>query len=117
MFLHISGNLDKFYDEMTPYLSSVIKDKNILSQLTAYQKAIIRKPDEAHSECVTEYNFHDYFRNIYVDKYSPLEKGRFKTIFEDRNTVSGWEEFGKRVVWYGKMGSKSYKDNVNVTKI
>ena len=117
MFLHVSGSFDKFYDEMMPYLSFVIKDKNILSQLTSYQKAIIRKPDEAQSECVTEYDFHSYFRNIYVDKYSPLEKGDFKTVFKDSNTVSGWEEFGKKVVWYGKMGSKSYKDDVEVIKI
>lgn len=114
MFLHISGSFDMFYDEMMPYLSSVIKDKNILSQLTAYQKAIIRKPDESESECVTEYSFHDYFGSIYTGKQPQLEKGIFRTVFKDSNTVTGWEEFGKRVVWYGKMGSKSYKDDICV---
>ena len=117
MFLHVSGSFDKFYDEMMPYLRSVIKNEDILSQLTAYQKAIIRKPNEEQSECVTDCNFHDYFRNIYVNKYSPIEKGGFRTVFKDSNTVTSWEEFGKRVVWYGKMGSKSYQDNVEIIKI
>ncbi len=116
MFLFISGSLDKFYDEMMPYLRSVISDENILSQLLAYQKAILRKPNEIQSECITEYDFHSYFKNIYIDKYTSPEKGCFRTVFRDSNTVDSWEEFGKRVVWYGKMGSKSYKDDVEVIK-
>lgn len=114
MFLHISGSFDKFYDEMRPYLSGVIKDEKLLSDLMKYQKAVIRKPAEDQSECETEYNFYDYFKNIYVNKYEPLQKGNFRTVFKDSNTVYGWEEFGKRVVWYGKMGSKSYKDTIEV---
>ena len=114
MFLHISGSFDKFYDEIHPYLSGVIKDEKLLSDLMKYQKAVIRKPAEEQSECETEYNFYDYFKNIYVNKYEPLQKGNFRTVFKDSNTVYGWEEFGKRVVWYGKMGSKSYKDTIEV---
>jgi hypothetical protein len=33
IFLNLCGNLDLFYEEMMPYLSSVIEDGNILSQL------------------------------------------------------------------------------------
>lgn len=117
MFLHVSGSFDRFYDEMHPYLKGIIRDETVFSQLLAYQKAVIRKPCEERSECETEYDFHDYFKRIYVNKYSPLEKGRFKTVFTDSNPVYNWEEFGKRVVWYGKMGSKSYKDDVEVISI
>lgn len=114
MFLRASADLDRFYSELMPYLSSVVKDKALLSQLVAYQKAIIRKPREEQSECETEYDFHNYFKRIYVNKYSPLDKGCFKTVFTDINPVYNWEDFGKYVVWYGKMGSKSYKDKVEV---
>lgn len=117
MFLHISGNSDKFYEEMLPYLRSVITDENMLMQLLSYQKAVLRKPNEERSECETDYNFYDYFKNIYVNKYSAPEKGKFKTAFVDSNPVSDWEEFGKRVVWYGKMGSKSYKDSIEVSEL
>ncbi|MBP3696911.1 MAG: radical SAM protein [Clostridia bacterium] len=117
MFLCISANIDKFLDEMMPYLRTVIEDENVLSQLADYQKATLRRPDETTAECETEYNFHEYFRNIYINKYSAPEKGRFRTVFTDSNPVSGWETFGKYVVWYGKMGSKSYKDTVNVEKL
>ncbi len=114
MFLHASADIDRFYGELMPYLSEIIKDEAILSQLVAYQKAIIRKPSEERSECETEYNFFEYFKNIYVNKYSPLEKGCFRTVFTDTNPVYNWDEFGKQVVWYGKMGSKSYKADVKV---
>ncbi len=114
MFLHISGSFDKFYDEIRPYLSGIIKDENMLSDLMKYQKAVIRKPCEENSECGTDYDFYNYFKRIYVNKYEPLESGKFTTLFSDSNPVYNWEEFGKRVVWYGKMGSKSYKDNIEV---
>lgn len=116
MFLDISANPDKFYSEMMPYLRTVIKDESILSQLADYQKAILRRPNEEKSECESEYNFHDYFSGIYVGRHPTLEKGRFRTVFTDSNPVNSWEGFGKFVVWYGKMGSKSYKNSVEVIK-
>lgn len=115
MFISISRDYEKFYAEMMPYLRSVIDDENVLSQLLAYQKAVLRRPNEEKYECETEYNFHDYFKNIYVSKYLPPEKGRFRTVFTDSNPVHSWEDFGKFVVWYGKMGSKSYKDVIEVS--
>ncbi len=115
MFISISRDCEKFYAEMMPYLKSVIDDDSILSQLLTYQKSVLRRPDEEKCECETEYNFYDYFKNIYVNKYTPLKKGRFTTVFTDSNPVHGWEDFGKFVVWYGKMGSKSYKDVIEVS--
>lgn len=115
MFISISRDYEKFYEEMLPYLRSVIADENTLFQLLAYQKSVLRRPDEEKCECETEYNFYGYFKNIYVNKYSPLEKGGFRTVFTDSNPVHNWEDFGKFVVWYGKMGSKSYKDVIEVS--
>lgn len=112
LFLHISGSFDRFYDEMLPYLRKIIGNESILSQLLSYQKAVVRKPFEKQSECETEFDFYNYFKNIYVNKYSPPVKGRFRTVFTDSNPVDSWEGFGKFVVWYGKMGSKSYKDDI-----
>ncbi len=115
MFISISRDYEKFYAEMLPYLRSVIDDENVLSQLLAYQKAVLRRPDEETCECETDYDFYDYFRNIYVNKYTALKKGKFRTVFTDSNPVRNWEDFGKFVVWYGKMGSKSYKDTIEVS--
>ncbi len=117
MFLCISANPDKFYAEMMPYLRTLIADENILSQLADYQKATLRRPNEETAECVTEYNFYDYFNNIYFGRYSAPEKGKFRTVFTDSNPVDNWENFGKFVVWYGKMGSKSYKNKIEVEKL
>ena len=116
LFLHISANPDPFFAEIMPYLETLITDRDILSQLAAYQKATLRRPNEATDECETDYNFHEYFRNIYINKYSAPEKGCFRTVFTDTAPVDSWENFGKFVVWYGKMGSKSYKNDVKVTE-
>lgn len=116
MFLRANADLDRFYDELTPYFKKIFNDDKLLSQLIGYQKAVLRKPFEETSECETDYDFYSYFSNVYIDKYSPLEKGRFTTSFTDTNPVNSWEDFGKYVVWYGKMGSKSYKADVKVTE-
>ena len=112
LFLSLLGNHEKFYEEMRPYLRSVIADEDILAQLSDYQKAVIRKPGEETAECESEYDFCSYFKNIYINKYEPPVKGSFRTVFTDSNPVYTWEDFGKFVVWYGKMGSKSYKDKI-----
>lgn len=112
LFLSLLGNHEKFYEEMMPYLRSVIADEDILAQLSDYQKAVIRKPGEETAECESGYDFCSYFKNIYINKYEPPVKGSFRTVFTDSNPVYTWEDFGKFVVWYGKMGSKSYKDKI-----
>ncbi len=117
LYMYITANLDTFFDEMYGYFASVIENKQILDQLLSYQKAVLRKPNEAETECVTDFNFHDYFTDIYVNRYKPLKKGRFCTTFIDNAPVSTWEEFGKFIVWYGKMGSRSYKHEIRVTDI
>ena len=116
MFLHASADIDRFYSELMPYLGEIFKDESLLSQLVAYQKAIIRKPCEEKSECKTGYDFYNYFKNIYINKYAPPESGSFTTVFTDTNPVYNWDDFGKQVVWYGKMGSKSYKADIEVIK-
>ncbi len=115
LFLTLCGNHDEFYAEMRPYLLTVISDENILSQLTDYQRAVIRKPDEVQSSCRTEIDFYSYFKGIYINEYSKPVYGSFDTVFVDSDPAAGWEDFGKRVVWYGKMGSRSYKDKISVT--
>jgi putative methyltransferase len=114
IFLNLCGNLDLFYEEMMPYLSSVIEDGSILSQLYGYQRAVLRKPDEKSSVCEAEIDFYNYFKKIYVNEYEPPVKGKFRIRFTDSDPASGWEEFGKKVVWYGKMGSRSYKDKIEI---
>ena len=117
IFLTLCAELDGFYSEMMPYLGRVIENPDVLSQLLDYQKAVLRKPGERSSECFSDYDFHGYFKGVYVNEYRPPVKGKFKTVFTDSDPASDWEEFGKKVVWYGKMGSKSYKDKAEITPV
>lgn len=114
IFLNLCRNLELFYEEMMPYLSSVIADKEVLSQLLCYQKAVLRKPCEKTVKCKSEIDFYNYFKKIYVNEYEPPVKGSFGLLMTDSDPAESWEEFGRKVVWYGKMGSRSYKDTIEI---
>ena len=53
------------------------------------------------------------FTGIYVDNYKPLEKKAHTLVMKDSSTAPDWFNYGKFVVWYGRMGWSSYKDDVS----
>ena len=79
-----------------------------------YQKAVLRKPCEKTVKCKSEIDFYNYFKKIYVNEYEPPVKGSFELLMTDSDPAESWEEFGRKVVWYGKMGSRSYKDTIEI---
>ncbi len=110
--LKVLENLDLFFEEMTPFLKKFDIPEDIFEDLMAYQKAIIRRPgDEAHTLSL-RYVLHDYFEKIYINEYHPLEIRDHKLFLRDTAVYDNWADFGRFVVWYGKMGWSSYKDDV-----
>ena len=100
---------DEFYEEIKPYLLTFGIDDNIFRQLFEYQKAIVRSPYDKEIVLRTDYDFTEYFDNIYADSKKELQKGEFTTRLFDAEFCDNWPDFGKYVVWYGRMGWKSYK--------
>ena len=112
--LHVLSKLEVFYDEMYDFLKSFDIDDDIFDSLYEYQKNIMRKPDDAEKTVKLSYDIHSYLKNIYVNAYHPLEKKEHTLIMRDSNVMNNWQDFGKFVIWYGRMGWSSYKDDIEM---
>ncbi len=113
--LKVLTNLDLFFDEMSPFLKKFGIPDDIYSDLMSYQKAIIRRPGDKQQKISLQYDVHNYLTNIYINKYQPLKKRENKLLLTDTTMYDTWQDFGRFVVWYGKMGLASYKDDVKET--
>ena len=112
MSLKILEKLDLFFEEIEMFLKQFNIPEDIYKDLLAYQKAIIRRPDDKEQEISLNYNIHDYLQKIYVNEYHPPEKKKIILRLVDSTVYDNWPDFARFVVWYGKMGWSSYKDDV-----
>ncbi len=110
--LQVLSQLDRFYDEIMPYLESFGIDKIVFDDLLNYQRNIMRTPLNEEKTVELNYDIHSYLKNIYVNDYKSLEKRAHTLVMRDSDHISDWEKFGKFVVWYGRMGWSSYKDDI-----
>lgn len=110
--LNVLSELDKFYDEMLGYLRSYDIPEDIFEDLLNYQKNIMRKPNDKTRTVTLSYDVHNYLKDSYVNNIHPLEKKQHTLTMTDSNVMDNWQDFGKFVVWYGRMGWSSYKDDI-----
>ncbi len=103
---------DLFFEEMELFLRKFNIPEDVYADLMSYQKAIIRKPGDKEQEISLNYDLHNYFEKIYLNEYHPLEKREHRLLLTDTTVYDNWPDFGRFVVWYGKMGWSSYKDDI-----
>ncbi|MBR0112853.1 MAG: radical SAM protein [Clostridia bacterium] len=112
--LNALNNFDTFYDEMTPYLASYGIDETVFRDLLAYQKGIMRRPCSHECTAQMDYDVHTFLTDAYVNNIHPLEAKKHTLVMRDSDPVDDWQTFGKKVIWYGRMGWASYKDDVEI---
>ncbi len=110
--LHILENLEQFYDEMLPYLKSYNIKDDIFDDLLNYNKNIMRKPCDEEKTIELNYDVHSYLKDVYVNDLHSLEKKKHTLRLRDNNVMTNWHDFGKFVIWYGRMGWSSYKSDI-----
>ncbi len=111
--LNVLSQLDKFYDEIVPYLKKYDIPSDIFDDLLNYQKNIIRKPFDKEKTVTLKYDIHNYLKDVYVNDIHPLKKREHTLVMRDSDVQDDWRDFGKFVIWYGRMGWSSYKDDVS----
>ena len=116
LVLNYLSDKDLFFEEMLPYLKSFDIPEDIFENLLTYQKNILRTPGDESSEIKLNYDIHNYLQNVYINEYKPLEKLSHTLKLTDTDVMHDWPSFGKFVVWYGRMGWKSYKDKVEIAE-
>ncbi len=112
LVLNILSELDLFYSEIIEYLKRYQIDSQIFEDLLRYQKNIIRTPNSEEKTVLLNHDIHKYLKSIYVNDYQMLEKRSVTLTMKDSNVYRNWQDFGKFVVWYGRMGWSSYKDSI-----
>jgi hypothetical protein len=110
--LNAIKNLDVFYDDMLPYLLSFGIDKDVFDDLLNYQKAILRTPFSPECRVKLRYDVHKFLTDVYINDIHKLRPKTHTLIMRDSDPACDWGTFGKKVVWYGRMGWASYKDDV-----
>ena len=98
--------LEKFYDEISAFLSGFCIDKNIFRELLEFQRSMPKQPFGKEIKLDLSYDFLSYFLSLLDGKHIPL-KHTFNTVTVQAKPLGSWEEFAKKVAWYGRKDSNS----------
>lgn len=112
MVLHILSDLCRFFNDMMPYLKSFSIPNPIFDDLLAYQTNILRRPNNKEAVVSLNYDIHGFLKDVYINQSHTLKPKKHCLRMIDSNMQQTWRDFGKIVVWYGRMGWSSYKDDV-----
>ena len=112
--LQILSQPDLFYEELLPYLRQFDIDPELFNDLLLYQKSILRRPNDPEAKIPLHWDIHGFLNDVYVNRPHELRRKRHTLLLRDSDVKTNWPDFGKYVVWYGRMGWASYKDDVTV---
>ena len=104
--------MEEFYEELLPYLETYGLDRDVFDDLLVYQKSIMRTPLNTECRITLHYDVHSFLSDVYVNDIHPLYRKEHTLVLRDSAPVTEWPAFGKKVIWYGRMGWASYKDDV-----
>ena len=110
-FLDMAYNADKLWNDLADFIGSLGIEKDISDALLDYQKSIIRLPNQETVVVESDYDFYNYFENIYEDKYSPLKKQKTRLNIELEKKVDSWAVYAREIIWYGKRRSATLCTN------
>ena len=112
MVLHILNNLDQFFSDMIPYLKTFSIPALLFDDLLSYQKHIMRRPGDHEAVVSLHYDIHNFLKDVYINQGHALREKQHRLKMTDSDVQPTWRDFGKFVVWYGRMGWSSYKDQI-----
>lgn len=110
-FLDMAYNSDVFWQEIKGFIDSLGIDEDIRNALFEYQKSIIRYPNQETVVVESDYDFYNYFENIYEDKYSPLKELKNTLTIELEKKVDSWAVYAREIIWFGKRRSATLCTN------
>ncbi len=110
-FLDMAYNKEKYIKEIKGFVDSLGINESIKESLFKYQNDIIRYPGQEIITVESDYDFYNYFENIYEDNYKPLEKKRTKLTIELEKKIYDWAKYAREIIWYGKRRSATLCTN------
>ena len=98
--------IDRFYDEISSFLSSFGIEKEIFAQLLEFQRRMPKRPFTEQVSIDLSYDFLGYFLKALDGGHIPLEKTE-NTVTAQARPFNSWADFARIVAWYGKKDSNS----------
>ena len=111
VFLNFARSLDAFYFEIGEFMKGFDIEAELLKNLMTFQKGIVRKLGKEKVELELDFDFYNYFENIYMNDYKPLLAEKNKLVFYDENPAQDWEEYAKFNMWYGRRDERQLYTN------
>ena len=82
--------------------------------MISYQKFVVKEIRRDKQSGCFDYNWKDYFDSILLKKeHTTLKKQKTKYVISDENVTFSWQEYAKKVLWFGRRGGK----NIYTTEI
>lgn len=110
-FLDMAYNKEKYLEEIKGFVDSLGIEEDIKESLFRYQNDIIRYPGQEIITVESDYDFYNYFENIYEDNYKPLENKRIKLTIELEKKIYDWAKYAREIIWFGKRRSATLCTN------
>lgn len=100
--LNLVYDLDVFYKEAEEFLKEYFDDIEFFKQLMAFQKLMLKKPDDKTCEEEFDYNFYEYFNAIYKNDGVDLKKQKNKCKVNISKSYKSFADYARFSVWYGR---------------
>ena len=109
MLMDYIYKLDDFYDEVRSFLADYPMDADVREELMCYQKNMIVVPSGNDVTLDFRYDWLTYFTRILANAPQPLEKKNVRLHFHAPDVPTGWEDYARRIIWYGRRNKKSIR--------
>ncbi|NLX92980.1 MAG: radical SAM protein [Clostridiales bacterium] len=114
MYLDIVLGFEDFYKEIESFLRTFGIEQQIYSDLLGYQKIIIKRPHISEQSLRLNYNFYDYFSNVYQNEKKDLEQKENKIRTKDPKSWDTWIDYARENVWWGRNENRNIISDIKV---
>ena len=106
IYLAVLEKMDLFYEQLRILLTKYDLDAELINDLLIWGRHIIKRPDKKPGTISIGYAFDEYFADPTFPDGVPLKKTPILHSISDDETFSGWEDFAREVVWYGRKENR-----------
>ena len=101
-FIEITDNYNDYMSELFEFLLKFKIDDDLFSQLSDYQKLMLRKPYDKETTAIFNYSLFDYFENKTKGRPACLKKARTIITVTPKTNYSTVSDYAKETVWFGR---------------
>lgn len=106
IFLCCCAEFDDFFSDIRSFTQQFFDDTLLYEDLLQFQKAMVALPFCDAVTIHTEYDWKDYFENVFDMNYECPEKKK-TTLTTVPIKIDDWEMYAREIVWYGKRKERT----------